>query len=65
MISGGYLGVKLDEDETPDEMYESLVADRREKIPENMSECMKAQLFCKSFPHYPLIDVRLDFYWLP
>ena len=34
----GYLRVRLDEHETPDEMDESLVADILEKIPKNMSE---------------------------
>ena len=34
----GYLRAKLDEDETPDAMDESLVAEILEKIPENMSE---------------------------
>ena len=33
-----YLRVKLDEDETPDAMDESLAAEILEKIPENMSE---------------------------
>ena len=34
----GYLRARLDEDETPDAMDESLVAEILEKIPENMSE---------------------------
>jgi len=34
----GYLRVRLGEDETPDAMDESLVAEILEKIPENMSE---------------------------
>jgi len=34
----GYLLARLDEDETPDAMDQSLVADILEKIPENMSE---------------------------
>ena len=34
----GYIRVRLDEDETPDAMDESLAADIMEKIPENMSE---------------------------
>ena len=34
----GYLGVRLDEDETPDVMDESLKADILEEIPESMSE---------------------------
>ena len=34
----GYLRVRLDEDEIPDEMDESLMAEILEKIPENMSE---------------------------
>ena len=34
----GYLRVRLDEDETPDAMDESLAADIMEKIPEHMSE---------------------------
>ena len=34
----GYLRVRLDEDETPEAMNESLVAEILEKIPEKMSE---------------------------
>jgi len=34
----GYLRVRLDEDETPDAMDESLAADIMEKIPKNVSE---------------------------
>jgi len=34
----GYIRVRLDEDETPDAMDESLAADIMEKIPENVSE---------------------------
>ena len=33
-----YLRLRLDEDETPDAMDESLEADILEKIPKNMSE---------------------------
>ena len=33
-----YLRLRLDEDETPDAMNESLEADILEKIPDNMSE---------------------------
>ena len=33
-----YIRVRLEEDETPDAMDESLAADILEKIPENMSE---------------------------
>ena len=33
-----YLPARLDEDETPDAMDESLMAEILEKIPENMSE---------------------------
>ena len=34
----GYLRVKLDEDETPEAMDESLESDILEKIPQHMSE---------------------------
>jgi len=41
----GYLRLRLDEDETPEAMNESLEADILEKIPENMSEmCVGAML---------------------
>ena len=38
-----YLHLKLDEDETPDAMDESLKADILKKIPENMSEMYVGQ----------------------
>jgi len=41
----GYLRLRLDEDQTPEAMNESLEADILEKIPENMSEmCVGAML---------------------
>ena len=40
-----YLRVRLDEDETPDAMDESLATDIMEKIPENVSEmCVGARI---------------------
>ena len=60
----GYLRVRLDEDETPDAMDESLVAEILEKIPENMSEmCVGTRTL--GTRHYPLIHMHLGFYWLP
>ena len=46
----GYLRVRLDEDETPDAMDESLAADIMEKIPEYMSEMYVGAGYWKYFP---------------
>jgi len=43
-----YLRVRLSEDETPDEMDESLEADILEKIPQNISEMYVGERCCKS-----------------
>jgi len=45
-----YLRVRLDEDETPDAMDESLAADIMEKIPENMSEMYVGAKILGIFP---------------
>ena len=45
-----YLRVRLDEDETPDAMDESLAADIMEKIPENMSEMYVGTKILGIFP---------------
>jgi len=51
-----YLRVKLDEDETPDAMDESLMAEILDKIPENVSEMyVGAMILETTSPHYPLI----------
>ena len=60
----GYLRVRLDEDETPDAMDESLAADIIEKIPENMSEMYVAARIPRIFSlHCLLINMHLGFYW--
>ena len=46
-----YLRVRLEEDETPDAMDESLEADILEKIPENMSEMYVSAMLLGSPPH--------------
>ena len=45
-----YLRVRLDEDETPGAMDESLAADIMEKIPENISEMYVGAGILKTFP---------------
>jgi len=45
------LRVRLDEDETPDAMDESLAADIMEKIPENMSEMYVGARILRIFPY--------------
>ena len=51
-----YLRVKLDEDETPDAMDESLMAEILKKIPENISEVyVGAMILETTSPHYLLI----------
>ena len=51
-----YLRVKLDEDDTPDAMDKSLMAEILDKIPENVSEMyVGAMILETTSPHYPLI----------
>ena len=51
-----YLRVKLDEDETPDAMDESLMAEILDKIPENVSEMyVGTTILGAPSPHYSLI----------
>ena len=59
-----YLRLRLDEDETPDAMDESLEADILEKIPEKMSEMCVESIIPGTLPqtHNPLIDMHLGFY---
>ena len=47
----GYIRVRLDKDETPDAMDESLTADIMEKIPENMSEMYVGARMLGIFPY--------------
>jgi len=64
----GYLRVKLDEDETPEAMDESLVSDILEKIPQNMSEMyvvaivLEIQpLFANGYtPRFLLVSLNID-----
>ena len=46
----GYLRIRLDEDETPEAMVESLEADVLSKIPEKMSEMYVWRWYSKSHP---------------
>ena len=46
-----YLRLRLDEDETPDAMDESLEAEILEKIPENMSEMYVGTMTLRTAPH--------------
>ena len=46
-----YLRVRLDKDETPDAMDESLAADIMEKIPENISEMHEGAGILKISPY--------------
>ena len=46
-----YLRLRLDEDETPDAMDESLEADILEKIPQNMSEMYLGAILLGTLPH--------------
>ena len=57
-----YLRVRLEEDETPDAMDESLEAEILEKIPENMSEMYVGAMVENPAIHSPLIDMHLGFY---
>ena len=57
-----YLRVRLEEDETPDAMDESLEAEILEKIPENMSEMYVGAMVENPTVHNPLIDMHLGFY---
>ena len=59
-----YLRVKLGEDETPDAMDESLVADILEKIPENVSEMYVEKWYLESHP-MSSANRYLGFYWSP
>ena len=60
-----YLRLRLDEDETPEAMDESLEAEILEKIPENMSE-MYVGAIVLGIPQYnPLINMHLGFYSFP
>jgi len=47
----GYLRLRLEEDETPEAMNESLEADILEKIPENMSEMYVGEMLLGIPPH--------------
>ena len=47
----GYIRIRLDGDETPDAMDESLAADIMEKIPENMSEMYVGARMLGIFPY--------------
>ena len=49
---------------TPDAMDESLEVDILQKIPENMSEMYVGNNIGNVATHYPLIDMRLGFYFL-
>ena len=59
-----YLRLRLDEDETPDAMDESLEADILEKIPEKMSEMYVESIIPGTLSHRqnPLIYTHLGFY---
>ena len=46
-----YLRLRLDEDETPDAMDESLKADILEKIPEKMSEMYVEAIIRRTLSH--------------
>jgi len=59
-----YLRVRLDEDETPDAMDESLEADILSKIPENMSE-MYVWAMLLRVTQNRLINMHSGFYWFP
>jgi len=57
-----YLRLRLDEDETPDAMNESLEADILKKIPENMSEMYASNNTENPSTRNLLIDIHLGFY---
>ena len=59
-----YLRLRLDEDETPDTMDESLEGEILEKIPEKMSEMYEESIIPGTLPHThnPLIYMHLGFY---
>jgi len=57
-----YIRLKLDEDETPEAMDETLEADILERIPEKMSEMCVGHHAGSPTPHHPLIDMYLGFY---
>ena len=62
----GYLRLRLDEDETPEAMNESLEAEILEKIPENMSEMyVGGDATRNPTIHNQLIDMHLGFYSFP
>jgi len=58
----GYLRHRLDEDETPEAMNESLEAEILEKIPGKMSEMYVAAMPLGIPPRNSLINVHLGFY---
>ena len=59
----GYIRVRLDKDETPDAMDESLAADIMENIPENMSEMYVRHKGTRNISlHYLLMNMHLGFY---
>jgi len=60
-----YIRARLDEDETPEAMDESLRADILERIPEEMAEMYVGHDAENPAPHYPLIDMHLGSYWCP
>ena len=60
-----YLRLRLDEDETPDAMDESLEADILEKIPEKMSEMYGEAIIPGIPPQNSLIVMPLGFYSFP
>jgi len=60
-----YIRLKLDEDETPEAMDETLEADILERIPEKMSEMYVGYGAGNPAPCYQLIGMNLGFYWCP
>ena len=60
-----YLRLRLDEDESPDAMDESLEAEILEKIPENMSEMYVGAMVLGIQSYNPLINMNLGFYSFP
>ena len=60
-----YLGARLDEDETPDAMDESLEAEILEKTPEIISEMCVGNNIGNRAPQCSLMDTYLSFYSFP
>ena len=56
-----YLRLRLDEDETPEAMDESLEADILEKIPGEMSDVYVETIIPGIPPHNPLMGIHLGF----